>query len=313
MSTCVLGIDAGATKTVCALGDSSGRAIGMARTEGTNLQTTPRTILVERLRSVVAEALALSPGVTPGAVCLGVAGADRDTDFSAIRTIVTSLGLRIPTVVVNDALIALVAGVGDAPGIVIVAGTGSITYGRNASNRAARAGGWGYILGDEGSGYWLGRRALRAVVRELDGRGPSTRLTPRILTHFGITSATELIGRIQGTELRPAMIAALASHVHEAFTESDVVAARILDSAARELSASAGAVVRRLGLRDAPFTCVLAGTIFRAMPSLVDALSAALARDAPHAEVSRLVKEPAEGALHLAAAALVGDVALPRY
>lgn len=313
MSTCVLGVDAGATKTVCALGDSRGCALGMVRTEGLNLQTTPRAVFVDRLRTIVTEALALSPGASPGAVCLGVAGADREADFSAIRTIVGSLGLTVPTIVVNDAVIALVAGIGDDPGVVIVAGTGSIAYGRNSSNRAARAGGWGYILGDEGSGYWLGRRALRAVVRELDGRGPTTRLTPRILNHFGITTAAELIRHIQGTDVRPAVVAALAAHVQEAFAESDAVAARILDSAATELAASARAVVGRLSMQDTSFACVLAGTIFRAMPSLVEALNGAIVRDAPRARVTRLLKEPAEGALHLAAAALSGPVPLPHY
>ena len=81
------------------------------------------------------------------------------------------IGYKARILVVNDALIALQAGVGDAPGIVIVSGTGSIAYGRNDHGEASRAGGWGYVLGDEGSGYWIGRLALRAVVRHADGRG----------------------------------------------------------------------------------------------------------------------------------------------
>ena len=92
--------------------------------------------------------------------------------------------------------IALVAGVGDEPGVVIVAGTGSIAYGRNARGEAARAGGWGYVLGDEGSGYWIGRLALRAVVRQADGRGAATALTPRMLAHFGVSRPQDLIHEV---------------------------------------------------------------------------------------------------------------------
>jgi N-acetylglucosamine kinase-like BadF-type ATPase len=95
--------------------------------------------------------------------------------------------------VVNDALIALVAGAGENPGVVLVAGTGSIAYGRDARGRAARAGGWGYLLGDEGSGFWIGRRALLSVVRHADGRGPFTMLTELVLRHMGITRPAELI------------------------------------------------------------------------------------------------------------------------
>ena len=94
------------------------------------------------------------------------------------------IGYKARILVVNDALIALQAGVGDAPGIVIVSGTGSIAYGRNDRGEASRAGGWGYVLGDEGSGYWIGRLALRAVVRHADGRGRATSLTPRLLDAF---------------------------------------------------------------------------------------------------------------------------------
>src|SRR4030095_5169289 len=103
--------------------------------------------------------------VLPSVICLGIAGVDRAPDEAIVRGIMKRIGYKATILVVNDALIALQAGIGDLPGIVIVAGTGSIAYGRNAKGEAARAGGWGYVLGDEGSGYWIGRLALRAVVR----------------------------------------------------------------------------------------------------------------------------------------------------
>ena len=98
------------------------------------------------------------------------------------------IGYKARVLVVNDALVALEAGAPGEPGVVIISGTGSIAYGRNAAGEAARSGGWGYVLGDEGSGYWIGRAALRAVLREADERGPKTALTPLLLEHFGVAA-----------------------------------------------------------------------------------------------------------------------------
>src|SRR5262245_64337298 len=109
------------------------------------------------------------PGRAPAAVCLGVAGVDREADRRVITDIMRRLGFKSRTLIVNDALIALVAGAGDSQGIVLISGTGSIAYGVSARAVAARAGGWGHVLGDEGSGYWIGRRAREAVMRQSGG------------------------------------------------------------------------------------------------------------------------------------------------
>ncbi len=138
------------------------------------------------------------------------------------------------SLVVNDALIALQAGVGAAEGIVIVAGTGSIAYGCDRHGHAVRSGGWGYVLGDEGSGYWMGRLALRAIVREVDGRGQPTSLTPRVLAHFGVARPEELLHTVYRHDFTPAAVAALATHVQHAHDEGDAVATAILDRGARE-------------------------------------------------------------------------------
>jgi N-acetylglucosamine kinase-like BadF-type ATPase len=111
----------------------------------------------------------------PRSICLGIAGVDRAEDAAIIRSIMRRIGNKAPVLVVNDALIALEAGAGDGPGIVLIAGTGSICYGRNDEELAGRAGGWGYILADEGSGWWMGQRAIQAVMRQADGEGPPPR------------------------------------------------------------------------------------------------------------------------------------------
>jgi N-acetylglucosamine kinase-like BadF-type ATPase len=142
----VLGIDAGGTKTVCYLADADGTVVGEGRGGGANLQAHGELEVEKVLHAVIEEAYG-DRAVLPAAVCLGVAGVDRAEDDRVIRGIMRRFGFRVRTLVVNDALVALVAGVGDDPGVVLIAGTGSIAYGVNREGLAARAGGWGYVLG----------------------------------------------------------------------------------------------------------------------------------------------------------------------
>src|SRR3954469_6791951 len=187
----VLGIDAGGTKTVCLLADAQGAVVSAGRGPGANLHTAGEFAVEKVLHEAMEEALG-DRAITPAAICLGIAGVDREDEMRIVRAIMRRIGYKSRTLVVNDALIALVAGARDAPGIVMIAGTGSIVYGRNANGEAARAGGWGHMIGDEGSGYWIGREAVAAVMRAADGRGPATRLSEVILTHFGVGDVSRL-------------------------------------------------------------------------------------------------------------------------
>jgi N-acetylglucosamine kinase-like BadF-type ATPase len=308
----VLGIDVGGTKTVCLLADDNEQVIADGREEGANLQGAGELALEKVLHSVMEKTLD-GTGVLPSAICLGIAGVDRATDEAVVRAILKRIGYKARILVVNDALIALQAGVGDAPGIVIVSGTGSIAYGRNRQGEASRAGGWGYVLGDEGSGYWIGRLALRAVVRHADGRGRVTSLTPRLLAHFGVQRATELIHQIYHEELSPRSIAAVAKYVQHARDEGDMVAAGILNRAADELMTAATAVMTRLDLGDEEFTFLLAGGMFHAVPWLCDQMQLLLPALAHQSAVVRLNQEPALGAVRLAIAELKGGAKLPVY
>jgi glucosamine kinase len=308
----VLGIDVGGTKTVCLLADDDERVIADGREAGANLQGAGELALEKVLHSVMEETLE-GTGITPSAICLGIAGVDRASDEAVVRSIMRRIGYKARVLVVNDALIALQAGVRDAAGVVIVSGTGSIAYGRNDRGEASRAGGWGYVLGDEGSGYWIGRLALRAVVRHADGRGRVTSLTPRLLAHFGVKRATELIHIVYHEELSPRSIAAVARYVQHARDEGDAVAAGILNRAADELLTAATAVTARLDLTDQPFTFVLSGGMFHALPWLCDQMQLLLPALARQGSVMRLGEEPALGAVRLALAELKGGARLPVY
>ena len=308
----VIGIDAGGTKTVCQLADGGGRVIAETRAGGANLQAMGELEVEKVLYQVMQEALGERP-VVPSAICLGIAGVDRPGDATAVRGIMRRIGFQARVLVVNDALVALEAGAPGHPGVVIISGTGSIAYGRNASGEAARAGGWGYVLGDEGSGYWIGRAALRAVLREADQRGPQTALTPLLLTHFGIESAPGLLHEVYSGDLRPSAIGALARCVESAFRAGDRAAIGILRAAADELEASGLSVARRLGLIGEAFTFVLSGGIFRAVPWLREELERRLPVAAPGSNTELLAQEPAAGAVALALQEAAGGARIPAY
>ncbi len=308
----VLGIDAGGTKTACLLADEQGQVLAEARGPGANLQASGELHVEKVLHDVMEEAIG-ERQIMPAAICLGIAGVDRPDDAAVVRGIMKRIGYKARVLVVNDALVALEAGAPGKPGVVVISGTGSICYGRNTAGVAARSGGWGYVLGDEGSGYWIGRAALRAVLREADHRGRATALTPLLLEHFGVTRAQGLIHEVYHSSLKPSAIGALAKSVQAAFSKGDAVAIGILRGAADELEASAISVARRLDLTGSPFPFVLSGGIFRAVPWLEGELGRRLPVASPGSHVKLLDREPAAGAVALALQEARGSARIPMY
>jgi len=306
----LLGIDVGGTKAIGRLADERGDVLLETRGPGATLQAGGTVAVEHALRQILLPALR-ETARRLDAICLGMAGVDRSEDAATVRAMLARLSRMTSVLVVNDALIALEAGIGSAPGIVIVAGTGSIAYGRDDAGRAARAGGWGYVLGDEGSGYWLGRQALHAVVRAADRRGPATSLTSRILSHFGITRPQDLVREVYFHQSQPAAIAGLSGLVHDAAVDGDAVATGILDAAAGELAGAGLAVAGRLGLAACPM--LLAGGVFRASPMLVSRVVTRVRRGLPGVNVELLEGEPVAGAVRLALALAEGRATIPEY
>ncbi len=297
----VLGIDAGGTKSVGLLADETGQVLSEARGGGANLQTHGE-LEVEKVFDDLMETLA--GGRRISALCLGIAGVDRPNDERVIRDILRRLGYRENTRVVNDAAIALVAGAPGRIGIVVLAGTGSIAYGTDATGRTARSGGYGFLLADEGSGYWLGHQALRAAVRSQDGRGPKTRLVSLLFEALEVTSVAGLVPRVYEKGLPKHRIAALAPLVQRAADEGDATAAALVEQGGHELALAVQSVARQLTFGEAGFPVVLAGGAFKACPGMVRPLI----RDVgvPGAHPSLLEGEPAKGAVALALDLLKG-------
>lgn len=294
----VLGIDAGASKTECLLADDEGHVLAKARGPGANFHLFDEEENAHVLKELATKVL---KGYGPRAdvLCVGMAGADRDAETREMQRILKNIRVAEINVVTNDALIALVAGCGERYGVTLIVGTGATAYGVNRRGEVGRAGGWGHLLGDEGSGYWMGLRSLRSVVRAEDGRGQKTLLTALVLERMHARRVDELIPRVYGRSARDE-IASLASLVQQAADRGDAAAQEIIDEAGREFLRAVESVIGRLGLAGEAFRLVLSGGLWRAVPVLADDLGVLTRKIAPWCEVIRLRTEPARGAVQIA-------------
>jgi N-acetylmuramic acid 6-phosphate etherase len=301
----VLGIDGGGTHTVALLAavEKDGRpcVIGRGESGPSNLHGVGPERAIAALDEAVARAFAAA-GTGRRAVqtaCLGLAGAGRPEDQRVFQEWSQRIGLAAQVKVTADVALLLAAGTPEGWGVAVVAGTGSIAWGRAPDGRTARAGGWGALLGDEGSGHALGLGALRAVARAADGRGSSTALTGRLLARLQLSGPEELIAAVHG-RLDRAAVAALAPVVLEAAQSGDAVAVSLAEEGTRELALAVAAVVQSLRLREQPVPLAVAGGLLLQVPSYRQRLLEHLAANHVQASPVTLVNEPAEGAIRLA-------------
>jgi N-acetylmuramic acid 6-phosphate etherase len=300
-----LGIDGGGTHTVALLAGRTAcgwEVLGRGTAGPSNRQAVGTERALAALDEAVSAAFAAA-GRTRGpaaAACLGLAGADRPDDQAVIRDWAGRVRLAERVDVTSDAAILLAAGTPEGWGLVLIAGTGSIAFGRTADDRPARAGGWGHLLGDEGSGYALAMAGLQAVARAADGRRPATRLTEGLLKRLGLSQPQDLIAAVYRGGRDRADLAALAPLVVEA-AEGDAVAAGIVEEGARELSAAGAVVVRQLGW-ESPVPVALAGGLLLGSEGYRERVLRSLRSLGVQAEPVTRVEEPARGAVKLALA-----------
>ncbi|TLN23911.1 N-acetylglucosamine kinase, partial [bacterium] len=195
MSDYLIGIDGGGSKTAVILARRDGTPLGRGEDGPSNYHAVGKENSFTALDQAISQAWAQA-GLAEGslaAVVLGMAGVDRPEDSTVFENWIAARfpGARVK--LVNDGQIALAAGTPQGWGVVVVAGTGSIIFGQDEHGRTARAGGWGYLMGDEGSGYIAALAALQAVARAHDGRGPQTSLTRRILDFYRVAAPPDLI------------------------------------------------------------------------------------------------------------------------
>lgn len=256
----VVGVDAGGSKTRVIVATDEGETLAEIVGAGASMAPGNAEYCAEIIAALVLTALesAERSGSVPRALYAGVAGTGREAEQMALQDALSRRELADDVVVETDASIALADAFGDRSGVLLIAGTGSIAYGRSPSGMLARCGGWGVTFGDEGSGAWIGRRALSVVAAAHDGREPETALTGAILTAAQVNEVEQLIPWAIAADRET--LAALAPSVLAMAMQDDVRANSIVDMAVEELVLHVRALAKRLFVDDrAAFDLALSG------------------------------------------------------
>jgi N-acetylglucosamine kinase-like BadF-type ATPase len=296
-----IGFDGGGTKTECVVVDSAGRIIGEGRGGPSNPLRCGFDAAFGSLRQAANEALNTAgvPTSRISGVCAGLAGAGRKNVVRRVLVFLSQEFSNALAQVTTDLEIALESAVGAGPGVVLIAGTGSAAYGRNAAGETARAGGYGPWVGDEGSAFEIGRRAVAAVARTRDTGGPVTLLTDLIPAALNCQDWDDLMLRIMKNpdDIFPALFSVVA----EAADAEDSAAKEILFTSAIGLGNLAMIVVRRLEMMGQQFPVVKCGGVFGHCRMLDALLDSVVVSGALRAKVSRIEISPAVGAARMAA------------
>jgi N-acetylglucosamine kinase-like BadF-type ATPase len=296
----LLGVDGGATKTLAAVLDLERGELHLGRAGPSNEDAVGAEAAVGALLHAAEEALAradLAPDAEIGAAVLAVAGTDTDAVVAHVREAGGG-----GWIVVNDVIGAWATATGAGPGVGVIAGTGSNVFGVGPSGRAWRAGGWGHLLGDEGSGYWFGLQAIEAALHDRDASGPETALGEAALRFFDAPSEEALAARVYSKPLLKGEIAAFAVRTAELAAGGDRVARALYERGAAELAPQVAAVIGQTGLAG-PFPVGLIGGVFAAGEVFVEPLTRRIGELAPDARVSVVETAPVAGTLLLAARA----------
>ncbi len=311
-----LGIDGGGSKTTCAIGDE-GSLLAMVTVGPSNITRVGEVRARESLHQAIRETCAAA-GIVPrqlARACVGAAGAGREEIARAVQKLIAEV-ISGEIEVVGDMEIALIAAFGAGPGVIVIAGTGSIAYGRDVQGRTARAGGWGFAISDEGSAHWIGRAAVSALLRAADQAGddrplddpakhdrawPTSRLFHELKTAWGSDSLQEL-ARAANAQ---ADFAALFPGVMVAAGSGDAVARQVIAEASTELAQLADIVMRRLFpvqhstvLQAVPMAMV--GGVFRHAPMIRDLFYNQVRAANPQVILNSDVVDPVLGALQMA-------------
>ncbi len=295
----VVGVDGGQTATVAVVCDETGRLLGCGRGGPANHihETGGKERQYRALADSIGGAL-VSAGLAAdsiSAAALGLTGGRHEA-----VPVVQSLLPTAQVIGEGDVVTCLIGARAGQPGVVLIAGTGSVAFGINAEGERADAGGWGHFLGDQGSAYDVGHAAIQAVVKAHDGRGPLTALSSEVFAHLEAPDLKTIYDRYHSGQISRATIAGLAVRVAAQAEQGDAVAQRILARAAEDLASMASAVVRRLWPEGVSVVICPVGGLFRAGQPLLDPFHAALSAAAPAAVLEQPRFPPVLGAVLLA-------------
>ncbi len=297
-----VGVDGGGTKTQAVILDVNFAILG----EGYAGPSNPLRVGIVKAAAAVREAIDMACEVAKlrrtdlVAAEIGLAGASRSELRARVREALHGTGIGEINVV-SDADIALYGATEGEPGLIVIAGTGSICCGINGRGKRICAGGWGPVAGDEGGGSWIARRALRAIAHAADGRGAVTSLTSAACAYFHVSDSNDLSTAIYAPSITNERLAGFGKYVIEAAKAKDRIASEILAEAGRELGGMAAAVIRNLKLERDVFQVAFVGGVFAASGELVlSSLRTEIAAAAPQAYLEPPRFSPAVAAARMA-------------
>ncbi|RNB87320.1 N-acetylglucosamine kinase [Brevibacillus fluminis] len=308
----LLAVDGGGTKCLAVFAEADRSLLGTGRAGSCNYQgigeAAAKQEVIKAIRAAMQE-VCQRKGIVAGqaewevaCAVFGLAGLDTGRDREIIQQMVAAalseLSIQVNDLIVeNDGFAALLGATKGGAGILVIAGTGSIAYGINGAGTTARAGGWGHRVGDEGSGYWIGKQAVQEVLRAADGRSGVTQLTGLLLTHLGLDHVEALFNWAYSPDFSVEKTADLSPLVSLAAEAGDIAAVRILQKASEELALAAQSVITKLALGEVPFTMILQGGVLQKHDLLRGMVVEQIKSIAPKVQIDMENHEPIDGVI----------------
>jgi len=300
LSDLILAVDGGATRTTCAIVDENGKILGIGMTGSSSHYAVSVEKAQENLRSAIERAMlsANLNAVVFDIGCFGLTALDSKYDYELNKRFIDSLGVVNRRLIVSDAVTAYYTVTDGKPGIVVIAGTGSVAFGINEKGETAQSGGREWLISDEGSAYHIAREGLRHALRAYDGRGEETLLRTMFMKHFNISIFEDIVGEIYKNTDK-SRIASLAPIVVAAAKEEDTVALRILQEAGKELGLAAVAVARRLNIENERTIVGGVGGVFKSGRFVLESFQATVKKGIPRVMIKPPVFNAVKGAVIL--------------
>ncbi|WP_066497095.1 BadF/BadG/BcrA/BcrD ATPase family protein [Abyssisolibacter fermentans] len=298
----VIGIEGGGTKSTIAIADLNGKFIDKTITGTTNINSSSLETVSENIHLAV-NALLERNNLNKencSSFCIGSAGIDSKADKQRMMQLIKSLGIEGLIAVTNDAEISLKAGIEKGEGILIIAGTGSIAYGEDTVGNCYRAGGWDYLIGDEGSGYWIATQAINKALKSWDEKGEKSKLLCMLMDEISIQDVEEFINYIYKVPFNKKIIAGLSVVVDRAYQEGDSTSKAILYQASKELVFLTQTILKRMKYKGQEITLIAHGSILVNNKFVYDKFKTEISKIYPNIKVIKLRQGAWYGAVKLA-------------
>jgi len=293
-----IGIDGGGTRSRLAAIDKNGTVIGRHTGGSTNITSETFEGVAANIKNLIAEFNANTNTTLQNcaAICIGSAGASTGKNTKLLGQIFRNIGHKGALKIINDAELVLLAATKGQPGIIIISGTGSVGYATDKEGTTYRAGGWGHIIDDGGSGYRIGMDAIKSALLDYDGRGEKTILTKAVTEFFNQPTPDKVLGYIYGASFQKAEIAKVAMLVSNAANQGDNVSLAILQQAANDLIALAHALMKKVPAGK----IVISGSVIVQNKIVRTSFEKTIAEKYPHTQVVTMTEDAELGAAHVA-------------